>query len=196
MKSKSVFFFLIAFLYNSCSSDYSPKPQGYFYIELPKPMYHDLDHFPFFKCRISNEMFVEEPSNESSGRKEKNKPEFILNYPRFHARIYCSYFRMNKSDFPAFSEESRRMAYVMERKAKGVTETAYRRPEQKVYGVVYEIQGNAVSPIQFTISDSVRSFFRGALYFDAFLNRDSIAPVLAYINKDIHVMIESFQWKQ
>jgi len=196
MKSKLLFFFLIAFLSVSCSSDYSPKPQGYFYIELPEPVYRDLVRFPFFKCSISSEAVVEELKNESPGTKEKNGIEFILNYPRFQARIYCSYFKITKADFPAFSEESRRRTYIMEKKAKGITETAYSHPEQKVYGLVYEIQGNPASPIQFAISDSVHSFFRGALYFDTLFNRDSIAPVLAYINRDIHVMIESFQWKQ
>ena len=194
MKSKVLSFFLIA-LSASCSSDYSPKPKGYFYIDLPDPVYRDLD-YPFFQCSISNQALVEEPKNMPAGMKEKNGIGFNLNYPRFHAQIYCSFFRINKPDFPVFSEESRRMVFVQEQKAKGVRETAYSNPEQKVYGLVYEIQGNAASPVQFVITDSARSFFRGALYFDAVFNRDSIAPVLAYINKDIHVMLESFQWKQ
>ena len=77
-----------------------------------------------------------------------------------------------------------------------MTETAYSHPEQKVYGLIYNIDGAAASPVQFVVTDSIHSFFRGAMYFDSACNRDSIAPVLAYINKDIHVMIESFQWKQ
>lgn len=88
------------------------------------------------------------------------------------------------------------MATLQEKKAKGVTEVAYSNPEQKVYGLIYEIEGDAASPIQFVISDSVHSFLRGALYFDTAFNRDSVAPVLAYINKDIHVIFESFRWKQ
>lgn len=196
MKIKFMFFPLIAFLSVSCSSDYSPKPRGYFRIELPEPVYHDLVAYPYFKCGISNQVFVEELDNKSLEMKEKNGIEFTLDYPRFQAKIYCSYFRINSSNFRTFSEESRRMIYVLEQKAKGITEIAYSHPEQKVYGVVYEIEGTAVSPIQFIVSDSVRSFFKGALYFDAIINRDSIAPVVRYINQDIHVMIESFQWKQ
>jgi gliding motility-associated lipoprotein GldD len=190
-----LFLFLLA-LSASCSSDYSPKPKGYFYIDLPEPAYHNLLCFPDFKCSISNQVRVVELKNDTTETKKKNEIEFNLNYPRYHAQIYCTYFRIKPADFPVVSEESRRMAYVQEQTAKGITEVAYSHPEQKVYGLVYEMQGNAASPVQFIVSDSTSSFFRGALYFDTAYNRDSIAPVLAYINKDIHVMIESFQWKQ
>ena len=195
MKSKLVFLCLIA-LSASCSSDYSPKPQGYFYIELLEPVYSDFSSNPFLKFSISSQAVVEEMKNVPEGMKEKNGTGFNLNYPRLHAKIYCSYFRINKTDFPVFAEESRRMASIQEKKAKGIKKIAYSNPEQKVYGFVYEIEGNAVCPVQFVLSDSTRSFFRGILYFETSCNRDSIAPVLAYINKDIQILIESFQWKQ
>jgi len=159
-------------------------------------LYHDLLNFQYFKCSVSNQVRVEELKNEQTKEKAKTKIEFNLNYPHYHAQIYCTYFRINPLDFPAASEENRRMTYFQGQNAKGITEVAYSRPEQKVYGMIYEIQGNAPSPIQFVVSDSVHSFFRGALYFETAYNRDSIAPVLAYINQDIHVLIESFQWKQ
>jgi len=195
MKSKTIFIFLIA-LSASCSSDYSPKPKGYFYIELPKPVYQDFAGYPFFKFSISNQALVEELKDVPAGMKEKNGAGFNLNYPRLHARIYCSYFPINKTNFSAFSEESRRMAYIQGEKAKGIKEAAYSNPERKVYGLLYEILGNTVCPVQFIISDSTHSFFRGALYFETSGGMDSIAPVLAYINNDIQTMIESFQWKQ
>jgi len=195
MKNKLTFFLIIA-LFASCSSDYSPKPKGYFHIELPEPVYRDLASYPFFSCSISNQALVEELKDVPEGMKERNGTGFNLNYPRFNAKIYCSYFQINKTDFPVFMEEIQQMVYVREERAKGVKETEYSDPEQKVYGIVYEIKGDAASPVQFVISDSTRYFFRGALFFDTYYNRDSIAPVLAYINKDIKVMIESFQWKR
>jgi len=196
MKSKVLFFFLTASLSVSCSSDYSPKPKGYFYINLPEPAYHDLTGFPDFKCSISNLVRIDTLKDDITAEKKKNEIEFNLNYLRYHAQIYCTYFRITPSEFPGIAEENRRMAYFQAHNAKGITETAYSCPEQKVYGLVYEIQGNTASPVQFVISDSTSSFFRGALYFDTACNRDSIAPVLACINQDIHVMIESFQWKR
>jgi len=196
MKTKLLFFFPVV-LFASCSSDYSPKPKGYFYIELPEPVYRDYADNPFFKCSISSLAFPESmPKNKPSEEKDKTGMEFTLNYPRYNAQIFCSCIKINPAKYPTLSEENRKMTYLREKKAKEITETAFSRPEQKVYGQVYEIEGNPVSPIQFVISDSARYFFRGALYFNTAFNRDSIAPVLTYINKDIHVMIESFQWKQ
>jgi len=195
MKSKLKFFILIA-LSVSCSSDYTPKPKGYFHIDLPEPVYADVVDYPDFKFNISNQIHKEDMKYQPEEMKKRNGIGFNLNYSNLNAKIYCTYFRINKSDFPAYMEESKQMVYVREKKAKGVVEREYGFLEQKVYGIIYEIKGEAISPIQFVVSDSARSFFRGALYFDTYLNRDSIAPVLAYINKDIQEIIESFQWKQ
>ena len=195
MKSKLKFFILIA-LSVSCSSDYTPKPKGYFHIDLPEPVYSDVVDYPDFKFNISNQISKEDMKYQPEEMKKRNGIGFNLNYSNLNAKIYCTYFRINKSDFPAYMEESKQMVYVREKKAKGVVEREYGFLEQKVYGIIYEIKGEAISPIQFVVSDSARSFFRGALYFDTYLNRDSIAPVLAYINKDIQEIIESFQWKQ
>jgi len=195
MNSKLTFFLLVVFS-ASCSSDYTPKPKGYFHIDLPEPVYIDLEDFSYFKFNTSNQALVEEMKIQPPAMKERNGIGFNLNYPRLNAQIYCSYFRINKSDFPVYMEDIHQMVYVREKKAKGIKEIEYSYPEQKVFGVVYEIMGDAISPVQFVISDSISSFFRGALYFETSYNRDSIAPILAYINKDIKVIIESFQWKQ
>jgi len=193
MKSKFLFFFLFAL---SCSSDYSPKSRGYFYIELPDPVYHDFIRYPFFKYSVSDQVIVTELKDESLREKEKSPMEFIMNYPRFQAHILCSYFKINSLEFSTLSEENSRMISVLGKKAKEIKAVAYNHSEQNVYGLVYELNGNLISPLQFVISDSIHSYFRGVLYFDTVLDRDSIAPVLTYISKDIQVMIESFQWKQ
>ncbi|GHT58289.1 gliding motility lipoprotein GldD [Bacteroidia bacterium] len=191
MKNK-VFFIppvlLFIFLF-SCSSDYSPKPRAYFYIDLPEPVYHSVQFFPF-DFSLSNQARVENQQDSTS------TIAFNLNYPQLNARIYCTYFSINKPDFQAIAEESQKLAYVHEMKTDGIREYAFDNPPQNVYGIVYEIEGNAASPLQFVLTDSVRSFFRGALYFNNEPNRDSITPVLAYITNDIQILIESFRWKR
>jgi len=68
-------------------------------------------------------------------------------------------------------------------------------PEKKVYGLVYIIEGNAASAYQFHLTDSTNHFVRGSLYFNNVPNQDSIQPVLEYIEKDIHHLFETFEWK-
>jgi gliding motility-associated lipoprotein GldD len=61
---------------------------------------------------------------------------------------------------------------------------------------MYELTGNCASPVQFILTDSVNNFIRGALYFDAVPNADSIAPVSAYVEKDVKRLVESMRWKK
>ncbi|GHT15722.1 hypothetical protein FACS189426_23520 [Bacteroidia bacterium] len=175
---------------SACSRDYSPKPGAYFYIHLRQPVYHSLGGYSGFEFDISNQATVENV-------KDSLKIDwFNLNYPPYNARIYCTYFPITAADFQTKAAESKEMAYFHAIKADGIDEYEFKNPEQKVYALVYEIKGNVASPVQFMVTDSVRSFFRGALYFDNPPNQDSIAPVLDYINKDIHVILESFRWKR
>ena len=61
--------------------------------------------------------------------------------------------------------------------------------------MLYKLEGNTASAIQFVLTDSTQYFFRGALYFNAAPNKDSIAPVLQFIEKDIIQLMETFKHK-
>ena len=60
---------------------------------------------------------------------------------------------------------------------------------------MYEIKGNAASPLQFVLTDSTKHFLRGALYFNETPNADSIAPISKYVEEDVQRLIESVRWK-
>ncbi|MDR3218266.1 MAG: hypothetical protein LBU22_04675 [Dysgonamonadaceae bacterium] len=190
MKNKILFIFPIFIFLCACSGNYTPKPRAYFYIDLPQPVYHSFEGCSRFTFDISNHAYVKE-IRDSLGTKW-----FNIEYPHYNVGIYCSYFPIDKEKLAAQAEQSENLAYFHIIKANGIDEYEFNRPEKKVYGRVYEIKGNVASPVQFVLTDSVRSFFRGALYFDNSPNIDSISPVLAYINQDIHIILESFQWKQ
>ncbi|HEX2934063.1 MAG TPA: hypothetical protein VHO72_01805, partial [Bacteroidales bacterium] len=61
--------------------------------------------------------------------------------------------------------------------------------------LVYDIKGNTASSVQFYVTDSTRHFIRGALYFEAQPNKDSLAPVIDFFRKDIIHLIETLKWK-
>ncbi|HAN77196.1 MAG TPA: gliding motility lipoprotein GldD, partial [Bacteroidales bacterium] len=65
----------------------------------------------------------------------------------------------------------------------------------KIFGTVYIIQGNTASQVQFYITDSVKHFLRGALYFSNHPNKDSLAPVVNFLTDDIVKLIETTRWK-
>ena len=62
-------------------------------------------------------------------------------------------------------------------------------------GVMYDISGDAASSVQFYLTDSVRHFIRGALYFTLQPNSDSLSPVIEFFREDILHLIETLEWQ-
>lgn len=186
---KQGLWFVVGCLLVSACTGYSPKPAGYYRIDLPAPGYHEQE-FQSGEFQISNQASIVYTSNQEEGE------FFNIVYPQLHAQIYCSYLSIKKENLAQLSEESRKFVYLHAVKADAIREQVFDNQEQSVYGIRYNIQGNVASPTQFVLTDSIYSFFRGALYFDNTPNQDSIAPVLDYINNDIQVLIESFRWKK
>ncbi|MDR0371001.1 MAG: gliding motility lipoprotein GldD [Prevotellaceae bacterium] len=183
-----VLFGLTAILFANCGQKSVPKPYGYFRVDLPAPDYRRIDarSLPYtFELNKIAVIIRQE--------KEGEKYWIDINYPRLNANIHCSYKDI-KGNLYELSEESRTMVYRHSVRADGIGEQAYENPPKQVYGMLYELQGNTASSAQFILTDSVKHFFRGALYFNNVPNSDSIAPVLDYIKKDIRYLIESFEW--
>ncbi len=187
---KILLFFLTLFFVAACSSPV-PKPYGYFRIDLPEHEYRTFDSvYPPFTFDMSAYAKVL-PRNS-----QNEKEEWVdIVYPNLNGRIHCSYVKLN-GDFQNVSEESRTLVYKHTVRADAIAEQPFENPEERVYGILYEITGNAASPLQFVLTDSVRHFLRGALYFNAPPNADSIAPVSAYVEEDLRQLIETLRWKK
>lgn len=178
---------LSASLLLSCSHP-APKPYGYFRIDLPSNSYRALDKdypYSFDISALATDSLVSHKNGE-----------YWMNivYPGLKGCIYCSYMPV-RNNFRTIAEDCRKFVYKHTVKAEAITERPYMNPDRKVYGILYEIKGDAASPIQFMLTDSVHHVLRGALYFDAVPNKDSIAPVLNYVHHDIIRLIESARWK-
>ena len=115
-------------------------------------------------------------------------------YPQFGGTIYCSYKKVN-GNLQEMSEDAREFVYKHTIKADEITEQPFINFETKTYGMLYRIGGNTASSVQFELTDSVDYFFRGALYFNAVPNKDSIAPVLDFVAEDIFMLMETFRKK-
>ncbi len=64
-----------------------------------------------------------------------------------------------------------------------------------MYGILYRIDGNVASPMQFFLTDSTTHFLRGALYIRATPDIDSLKPVVDFLEKDVVYLIESTKWE-
>jgi gliding motility-associated lipoprotein GldD len=175
----------------SCGGDsYTPKPKGYFRIDLPEKSYHLLERDCPFTFEIPD--YTEVKLN-------KNNPNqlcwFNIEYPTLNASIYLSYKSVNDTSLASYLEDSRTLAFKHTLKAIDIEQKQLIFPERNVYGLVYDIQGNAASAYQFHLTDSVNHFLRGSLYFNNVPNQDSIQPVLDFVKKDIEHLYETFEWK-
>ncbi len=183
---KACFFFSLIFFLASCNHR-TPKSSGYFRIDIGEHTYQNFED-KNISFQYSGQSYIEP-------LKGQEDEWFNIVYPAFRAKIYCSYMHIQAKDFAAISEDNRKFTYQHVLKADDIQMYLYEYPEEKIYGVMYEIQGNVASPIQFSLSDSVSYFFRGSLYFDCTPNQDSIAPVLNYIKGDIIELSRSFRSK-
>jgi gliding motility-associated lipoprotein GldD len=69
------------------------------------------------------------------------------------------------------------------------------RTASGVSGVFFSVGGNAATAKQFFVTDSVKHFLRGALYFDASPNEDSLGVVNNFLQDDMKHLINTFRWK-
>lgn len=175
----------VAFTLASCTT-YTPKPVGYFRIELDNKVYDT--------ARIKEPVTFEYPSNVSRIVQKSGDDFFDIVYPKYNARIYCSYKDI-ENNFYEISEDSRNFVYKHVIKADAITEQPFENHEREIYGLLYQIKGNAASQVQFLLTDSVKHFLRGALYFNNRPNKDSIAPVAEYITEDIVRIMETAEWR-
>lgn len=192
MKIRNAIFTIIAvaaIALTSCEPS-TPKPYGYFRIDLPEHEYVTYDSL-YPPCTME----ISKYSKVMYRNAKDNKSEWIdIVYPDLNGRIYCSYTTV-KGNFRALAEDSRNLVYKHTIRADAIIEHPFENKEAKVYGIMYEITGNAASPLQFVLTDSTKHFLRGALYFNETPNADSIAPISKYVEEDVQRLIESVRWK-
>ena len=177
-------------LFTACGADYSPKPSGYFRIDLPQKNYQLLDSTLPYRFEYPGYTTI---SNDPLSPQED---EWInLNFPQFKGTLHLSYKNMN-GDLNTYIEDSRAMVFKHIPKASAINDRLIINNKEKVYGLLYEIGGiGAASPCQFYLTDSVNHFLRGALYFSVKPNNDSLAPVIEYLKQDIEHLISTLSWK-
>jgi gliding motility-associated lipoprotein GldD len=112
---------------------------------------------------------------------------------RFNATLFLTYIPVD-TNLMMNIEYARKLVYDHSIKADEILEAVIINSDNKAYGVKYNIVGNAASPYQFYVTDSIDHFIRGALYFNVAPNYDSLKPSLDYIVQDIDHLIETVQW--
>lgn len=196
MKKFLIIFFVIAFtcFVTSCIDDeeevYTPKPRGYYRIAFPPKVYQWYDSICPFKFEYPKYGKIEKDKHPMA------EPCWInVEFPYFRATLHLSYKDMKGKKMADLIEDSRELAIKHQIKSTGMEETVILRDSVKVYGLIYDIEGNTASSLQFYVTDSTHHFIRGALYFNVRPNIDSVKIVLQFLREDVIHLIRTLQWK-
>jgi gliding motility-associated lipoprotein GldD len=172
-----------------CKRHYTPKPAGYLRIDFPEKIYQIYNsscpftfEYPLYGKIIADTSRIAEPC------------WINIEFPSFGGKIHISYKPVS-NNVNVYIEDSRTLAYKHTVKADAISETLYTNDEKKVYGLLYQIKGDAASSVQFYLTDSTRHFLRGSLYFNVQPNADSLAPVIDFFMEDIMHLVETLEWK-
>lgn len=176
----------------TCKETYTPKPAAYPRVVLPTSHAYKPtpDSLPY-AFKYSENAQLQPVINQGA------EPYWLnIHYPSLQATLFLSYKSFQKlSELNEFLEDAHKLTYKHVVRASAIEEAQINKPAQKVYGLLYQVAGNAASPMQFYLTDSTKHYVRLALYFETSPNADSIAPYLTYVKQDVLHLIDSFQWK-
>jgi gliding motility-associated lipoprotein GldD len=176
---------------SACKQNHTPKPHAYFRIDFPEKEYQLYEG----DCPFSFDYPVY--GTITRNKSLAAKPCWLdVEFPKYKGAVHLTYIEIKNGNFDTLINDSWDIIYKkIAMKADDVEPSPYINPEDNVFGMFFDITGNAASPVQFFVTDSVRNFLRGSLYFAVRPNQDSLAPVVNFFRKDVVRLMESVRWK-
>lgn len=191
-----VFLFLVfsVSFFWSCSNREVHKPKGYFAIDFPKQEYQVFQkegypytfEYPVYANVVKDSTFF--------GEATENPWWINVEFPNFNGKIYISYKQIGPYKLDTLLRHSFRLANAHTSKADGM-EDSIMTTRNNIHGLMFNVGGNVATNNQFFLTDSVKHFLRGAIYFEATPNEDSIKPVNDFVMQDLRHLINTFKWK-
>ena len=203
--------FLVAIL-SGCNSSYTAKKNGYYKIDLPTRNYQRFDNpdFPYsFEYPVYSNIVRDTAYFDSLS----NNPYWLnIDFPQFHGKIFVSYkiiggtslYKVKKNgsyldstginSFEKMVNDCYNLTYKNDVKAYSIDDSVMHTP-LNITGIFFKLSGNVATAKQFFLSDTTKHFLRGALYFDATPNEDSLRPINDFLQEDMKHLINTLRWK-
>ncbi len=178
----------IVLLLFSCGGEVIPKPKGKLRLSYPIPKYIEV----VSPCPYT---FEKNDFSELRTARRNRKCWYNLEYSKLKATMYISYYPV-QNNLDSLLRDAQNLTQEHVIKADGILQEPFVDPENKVYGMFYEVSGDAASQSQFYLTDSVRHFIVGSIYFKVKPNYDSILPAADYLRNDMKHLMETLRWKE
>jgi gliding motility-associated lipoprotein GldD len=190
---------IVSLAFTSCNSEYYPetKKKGYFHIEFPEKNYRAFNE-PGYPYTFEYPVYANITKDTSFFGEQTENPWWInVEVPRFNGKIYVSYKDIrNKAHLDSLVNDAFKMAYRKHTEVSTGIEDSLLQTPNGVEGIYYSLKGNTATANQFFLTDSTNHFLRGALYFDATPNEDSLGIVNEFLKQDLKHLINSLKWKE
>ena len=180
----------------SCNSNYTYKRKGYFKVDLPEKKYRIFDQ-PGYPYSFEYPVYAHVSKDSTFFGDATENPWWInIDVPQLAGRIYISYKEIGaRNKFDSLVNDGFKMAYKQHTDiSTGINDSRIQTPHG-IGGIYFSLGGNTATANQFFLTDTTRHFLRGALYFDATPNEDSLSVVNEFLKKDLEHLIETLQWK-
>jgi gliding motility-associated lipoprotein GldD len=179
----------------SCNSDYTPKPRGYFQIHFPQKQYQTFNQ-PGYPYSFEYPVYAKIVKDSSFFGEATENPWWInIDFPQFNGRIYVSYKDPRKYKLDKLINDSYKLTNKNTVKAYSIDDSIINNPNN-VRGIFFKVGGDVATANQFFLTDTTKHFLRGALYFDATPNEDSLSVVNRFLIEDVRHLINTFKWKE
>jgi gliding motility-associated lipoprotein GldD len=185
--------FLLAFvtvIISACEDAPIPKPDVYFRLSFPDHEYqtYSTETCPYiFEFPVYSDVNIDDDFGY--------QPCWLnIDMSQYKAHIHITLKEIN-NNLDSLIDDSYTLVNKHIVKADAIGAKDYFDDSLHVYATIFNIDGNAASPLQFHITDSVNYFFRGSLYFNVAPNSDSLAPAIEFVKEDVIHLIETFEWK-
>ena len=208
-----VLFILSSLFFVSCNSTYTSKKKGYYKIDFPKREYVKFDQ-PGFPYSFEYPAYaVIEEDSLLSNQKGQDPYSINIDFPSLNGKIYITYkvigqtsvyqvkntgggYRdsIGKNVFQNLVNDCYNLTYKNDVKANSIEDSVMHTPND-ITGIFFRLSGSVATAKQFFLSDTTHNFLRGALYFDATPNEDSLRPVNDFLQEDMKHIINTLKWK-
>ncbi len=134
MKIKSVLLLLAALLlFTGCNEEVLPKPKAMLRLEYPNTEYSLLDtkYFQFKK-------------NVLSDFEQKNNNDLTLDYPTIKGSLFITYKEVD-NNFDKLLMDAQKLSIEHSAKAEGILPHPFVNKDDRVYGMYFEVIGDAAS---------------------------------------------------
>lgn len=172
----------------ACTAEPVPRPRGYFRIDLPEPTYTGWTDTITMALEVPAAARITDRGARGQAR------WYDIRYPGLRGTIHLTWSPV-ANDLPQLIEDAHAFKNTHQAKAGGIRSERMIRPEHRVFGTLFSVDGDVASPFVFYLTDSSSNFLYGALYFDAPPNADSLAPVTERIRTDMAHMAATLQWR-